>query len=354
MQHPNDKIERSLIRIAAWTLGIIILLVAGGIFAHSSYRAWQERRLVAQANALVNEGNLKRASLDARRLLQINPDSAEGCRIMARISERGGARAAVEWRRRVVELAPGNVDDLIALARAAHRFDDPASRDFALSRLPEGAKASADYQALAADLAMARGDAAALEEHLREAVRLDPSRKENVLRLATLQLASTDDGKRAEGRKTLLEFQNDPATRREATRRLAQDAYVRRNHSDAVELARQLDSFPEKTFTDRLLLLSVLQAAGDSGVQALLEETKASSLQEPDRIGELISWMNSQQMQQDAIAWAAQLPPEVLGQKGVPIALSDSYIGARDWAGMLRIVSQGNWGSIDFIRSALA
>jgi hypothetical protein len=117
LQDPNDKIQRSLLKIAAWTLGILILLIAGGVIGTKQYRAWQERRLVAQANALVNEGNLKRASLDARRIMQINPESVDGARVLARISEEGSLRAAIEWRRRVVDLAPGNAADLLALAR---------------------------------------------------------------------------------------------------------------------------------------------------------------------------------------------------------------------------------------------
>ena len=153
LPHPQNKIERSLIKILAWTLGILIFLIAGGVLGYKQFHKWQERRLVAQANALVNQKDLKRASLDARRILQINPESVAGHRIMARISEDSGSRAAIDWRRRVVDLEPGNAADIIALARAGIRFNDKAARDYALSRLPESAKNSTEYHALAADLA---------------------------------------------------------------------------------------------------------------------------------------------------------------------------------------------------------
>src|SRR6266852_4434412 len=73
LQRPHNRIERSLFKIVFWTGGVIVLIVALAIFGHQSIRNWQQRRLSAQANALVDRGDYKRASLDARRLLQINP-----------------------------------------------------------------------------------------------------------------------------------------------------------------------------------------------------------------------------------------------------------------------------------------
>ena len=343
-----------MIKIIAWVMGIIIFLIAGGVLGHRSFRAWQERRLVAQANALVNEGNLKRASLDARRILQINPDSAAGCRVMARISEEAKSRMAIEWRRRVVDLDGAKVADVLALAKAAAQFDDKANLDFAMSKLPEEAKSTADYHMLAADLALKSRDPAGVEKHLREAARLDPANKETLVRLGTLQLASSDAAIRQEGRRTLTAMRDDPEVRRDATRRLAEDAMRRSDFAEVARLGQQLDSYPEKTFEDRLVLLAGLHGAVDPGFTPLLRELQAESAEDPERIAALLSWLNARQMPAAAIAWAGTLPPEILAQKAVPIALSDSYIAAGDWAGMLRIVKTGNWGAIDFLRTALA
>lgn len=342
-----------MIKIVAWTAGIIILLIVGGIFGHRSYRNWQERRLVAEANALVNEGDLKRASLDARRIIQVNPDSAEGSRIMARIAERSAASSAVEWRRRAADLT-GSPADLIALARAAQRFNNRANRDYALNRLPESAKNSAEYQALAADLAAARHDANEMEQHLREAVRLEPTNKEYASRLATLQLASGDVAAREEGRRTLAQFEADPTMRREAARRLAEDALRRDEYDRAKEAAQQLQELPDREFSDRLLLLSALHGAIDPGFTPMLQTIEADAANNPAQIAELLSWLNAHQMPAAAIAWASQLPPEVLSRRGVAIALSDSYVATQDWVGLGRLVKTGDWGPVDFLRSALA
>ena len=353
MEHPHDRIQRSILKVILWTLGVILLVSVGGVFGFKQFRAWQQRRLVAEGNGLVNEGDYRRASLDARRILQINPDSAEACRILALVAEKTGSRSALDWRRRVMDLGVATPNDLILLARVAVRFDDRATADVAMSRLPESAKQTAEYHALLADIALAQRDIAELERQLTEAARLDPANKDYAMRLAAVRLSGSDSDARAEGKKKLVEMQNDPALRREATRYLAEDALRQNTTLAALELARQLDSFPNKTFADRILLLTALDAAKDNGFPAFFEEMKTSSADDPERAAALLTWMNIHRRAADAIAWSATLPPGISGQQRVQIALSDSFVATRNWTGLQRLVNSGNWGTVDFLRNAL-
>ena len=354
LQHPHHKIERSILKVIIWTIGVILLLAVGGTFGYSSFRNWQQRRLVAEGNALVNEGNYKRASLTARRLLQLNPESAEACRIMARLSEKAGLRSALEWRRRVMDLGAATPQDLILLARAAVRFDDRPTADVAMSRLPESAKQTAEYYALLADIALTQRNGVEMEKHLSEANRLDPENKDYIMRLAALRLGANDSDLRAKGKQTLEALQNDPALRREATRFLVEDALRQNKTLTALELARQLDGFPDKTFADRLLLLNALEEAKDAGFATFLEEMQTSSAEDPEQVGALLTWMNVHKMSREAITWSATLPPAVIGTKLVQIALSDSFVTVKDWPGLQRLVNSGNWGTVDFLRNALS
>ncbi len=354
MEHPHDKIERSLFKVAAWTVGVIVLLVAGGVLGHRSFRNWQQRRLVAQANAFVNEGDYKHASLNARRLLQINPESVEACRIMARLAEKAGLRSAIEWRRRVMELGAAAPGDLLALARDGVRFDERAITELAISRLPESAKTTAEYHALLADIAFAKRDGVEMERQLSEAHRIEPANKDYTLRLAALRLGSNDYAMSVRGKETLVELQSEPALRRDATRYLAEDALRHFDFKEALRLARQLDGFPEKNFTERLVLLAAMRAASDPGFQSLLEELQTVAADDPERAAALMTWMNIHQMSVLVIAWSAKLPPSVIGSKLVPIALSDAFVAVRDWSGLQRLVKSGNWGALDFIRNALS
>lgn len=331
-----------------------MLLVAGGVLGHRSFRNWQQRRLVAQANAFVNEGDYKHASLNARRLLQINPESAEACRIMARLAEKAGLRSAIEWRRRVMELGAAAPGDLLALARDGVRFDERAITELAISRLPESAKTTAEYHALLADIAFAKRDGVEMERQLSEAHRIEPANKDYTLRLAALRLGSNDYAMSVRGKETLVELQSEPALRRDATRYLAEDALRHFDFKEALRLARQLDGFPEKNFTDRLVLLAAMRAASDPGFQSLLEELQTVAADDPERAAALMTWMNIHQMSTLTIAWSAKLSPSVIGSKLVPIALSDAFVAVRDWSGLQRLVKSGNWGAVDFIRNALS
>jgi cytochrome c-type biogenesis protein CcmH/NrfG len=354
LEHPHDKIERSLFKVVAWTVGVIVLLVAGGVLGHRSFRNWQQRRLVAQANAFVNEGDYKHASLNARRLLQINPESVEACRIMARLAEKAGLRSAIEWRRRVMELGAAAPGDLLALARDGVRFDERAITELAISRLPESAKTTAEYHALLADIAFAKRDGVEMERQLSEAHRIEAANKDYTLRLAALRMGSNDYAMSVRGKETLVELQSEPALRRDATRYLAEDALRHFDFKEALRLARQLDGFPEKNFTDRLVLLAAMQAASDPEFQPLLEELQTVAADDPERAAALMTWMNIHQMSTLTIAWSAKLSPSVIGSKLVPIALSDAFVAVRDWSGLQRLVKSGNWGDLDFIRNALS
>src|SRR3954465_12497170 len=174
LEHPHNKIERSILKVIIWTVGLILLVSVGGVVGYKQFRAWQQRRLIAEGNALVVQGDYRRASLDARRLLQINPNNAEACRILARIAGKAGSGGALEWRRRVMELGQATPNDLILLARAAVRFDERGTADVAISKLPESAKQSAEYHALLADIAFSKRDGVEMERQLGEAARLEP------------------------------------------------------------------------------------------------------------------------------------------------------------------------------------
>ncbi len=340
-------------KILLWTIGPLVLISVGGVAGFRQYRAWQERRLVATANGLVNQGDYRRASLEARRILQIDPDSAQACRILAQIAEKSGSRSALDWRRRVAELGDATPDDLILLARAAVRFEDRALAEVAMSKLPASAKETAKYHALLADIAFAQRDGVEMERQLDEAGRLDPSNKDFAMRLAGLRLSANNGELRDKGKQTLIEMQKDPSLRRDATRLLVEAALRQNMTLTALELARQLDGFPDKSFADRLLLLTALDAAKDNGLNALLGEMKASSVDDPEGVAALLAWLTMHKRAADAIAWSTKLPPGVMGQKLVQIALCDAFVSAKDWNGLQHLVKSGNWETVDFLRHAL-
>src|SRR5437764_11636002 len=131
----NEKIERSLLKIFLGVVGLVFLLGAGGYFSLSAFRAWQVRRWLAEANALINEHDYKHASLDAQRVLELSPEDADAMRVIARSAESAGLRSAIEFWRRVAELSKNAERGVLAWAPWAIRFSAALSADRALHAL---------------------------------------------------------------------------------------------------------------------------------------------------------------------------------------------------------------------------
>ena len=209
MQELHEKIERSLLKIFVTVLCLIFLLGLGGYFSLTAFRTWQVRRLLAEANALVKEGNFERASLDARRVLELDLENADAMRVIARSAESAGVRSAIEFWRRVTEMSGNAEGDVTSWARCAIRFGDASGACKALDRMPEHGKVTAQYHALRSDVALMRHDLAAHERELLEARRIDPQDTKVELALATLHLAANDFATHENGVRELTDLSTD-------------------------------------------------------------------------------------------------------------------------------------------------
>jgi len=350
----NEKIERSLLKIFLSVLGLILLLGAVGYFGSSAFRGWQVRRLLAEANTLINEGDYKHASLDAQHVLELSPENADATRVIARSAESVGLRRAIEFWRRVTELSKNAEGDLSAWAHCAVRFGDADSASKALDAMPAPAKETADYHALRGDVALIRHDLVGYEKELLEAKRRDPQDKKYNLALATLHVAANDFTTHEVGVRELLDLCDDKSLRRDAMHRLADDALRRNQITRALEYARDLDSLSNRDFSDRLLLLSILKAANEAETQSLLEQLKKDASDDAVKIGALIGWMNSQKMSAAAVAWMKTLPPTLLVKRTTPLNLAEAFMATSDWEGLRKFCVGTKWDAFDYMRNALA
>ena len=350
----NEKIERSLLKIFLTVVGLVFLLGAGGYFSLSAFRAWQVRRLLAEANALVNERDYKHASLDAQRALELSPENADAMRVIARSAESADLRRAIEFWRRVTELSKNAEGDVTAWARCAIRFGDANSASKALDAMPEPGRRTAEYHALRSDAALVRHDLPGYEKELLEAKRIDPQNRKYELALATLHVAANDVATHEVGLRELLDLCDDESFRRDATHRLADDALRHNEITRALDYAGQLDRLPNRDFSDRLLLLSILKAAADGETQSLLEQLKKDVRDDPTKVGALIGWMNWQKMSIEAVEWIKTLPPTMLVKRAIPVNVADAFIATSDWKALAEFCRGTNWETSDYMRNALA
>src|SRR5579862_284127 len=112
------------------TKSILVLLLAmavvgiAGWFGRKAYKRLSENRLVAQSRRYSATNDFSNAELCLRRALQINPFSVSANRAVADLLETKGSPFCLEWRKRVVQLEPGNPTNSLVLAETAIKLKD--------------------------------------------------------------------------------------------------------------------------------------------------------------------------------------------------------------------------------------
>jgi thioredoxin-like negative regulator of GroEL len=349
----HRRAERFYVRLLLGSLFGIVLLVALFWGGHTAYVRWQERRLVRKAVYAIEHGDDRTAGLAARNVLALKPWSAPASRIMAELAEKAGNPVALDWRRKVVQLEPKSTEDILALARCALQFNDIGAAERAMNQVENAGKQEAGYHAVAALLAAARGEQQKTVREWTDAVRLAPDEKAYQLQLAIAQAHSRDSNVHATGQATLQALRNDPKQRAAATRALISDGLARHaNAGDLLELARQLQAYPEATLEDHLTYLDFLHQTQSPQFTSYLTTLEKSTAGNPLQLTALLSWMSRSNLNLFALDFLKTLPAKDRQKWPVPLAVADIYTRLKDWRNLLANLQTANWADFDFLRHA--
>jgi thioredoxin-like negative regulator of GroEL len=353
MEVSHQQAERFYLKLFFGSALGIILLIAVIWGGRDLYARWQERRLVRRALSAMQQGDDNAASLAARTVLELKPSSAPAARVMAELGEKTGNRVALDWRRKAVQFAPHSVDDALALARCALQFGNVEMARDALSNIPEEGKERGGYHATLAMIAQREGQDEKAEAEWTKAIQLEPEEKGYQLQLGILRLRAKEEEKRAAGRTMLFALRDDPKQRAAATRALIGDGASRHENSQKLlELARELQAYPEATVTDRLTLLDFLHQAQAPQFTAYLTEVENNVLAKPTDLAALIEWMSQSNLNLVAIDFLKNVPSENLEKWPVPVATADLYARLKDWHKLENITKDANWREAEFMRHA--
>lgn len=353
MEASHRRTERFYLKLLFWAVFGIVLLIGVCWGGRDVYARWQERRLVRRATVALQRGDDATASLAARTVLQIKPNSAGAARIIAQIGERTGNRAALDWRHRVLEAEPHSVDDALALARCALQFNEPAVAEQAMSEIGEEGKNQAAYHAVAATLAeMEKNDATALREW-EQAVQMAPEEGAYQLRLATLELRNESADRRVSAKAILNKLRDDPTQRAAATRALITDGIARHvSNQELIALAKDLQGYPNATTADRLIYLDFIHQVDAPEFTPYLTKFEADVVSKPVDLGALLEWMSRNNLNLVALDYIKSVPPDSLNKWPVPLAIAQLYDRLRDWRKLEQVTRNANWGQGEFIRHA--
>lgn len=350
---PADSGERTFLKLALGILiGLILLvfLVWGG---YRIYAAFESKHLARRAAGYLSGGDLRQAALSARRALQINPSNVEALRVAAEAAERANDRSALGWRRQVMELEPNSVTDKIAFANCSLQFKEIAVAAKTLSQFDDETRKSAEFHAAAARLAEATRDPAEAERQWSEAVRLEPQNKSFQLESALYFIKVDRREKREAALETLRQLRSEPRYRAAATRALIGDGIKHRLQGQPLlEIARELQGYPEANLSDRLLYLDMLRQLRDPDFPRHLTETQNNAASNPADLAAVLSWMNANRLGLLALDYTRKLSPEVANKWPIPLAIAESYDRLGDWDKLEESIKDKTWEAFDFLRHA--
>jgi len=348
-----ERTQRTYIRIVLGVLIGFILFVFlcwGGCHLYSVV---ESRHVTRRAAAYLGAGDLRQAALSARRALQLDPASVEAMRILAQVAEAARDRSALDWRRKALELNTRSTEDALALAACALQFNDLSTAETTLAHLSDDARQTAGFHAVAAQLADAKKIPTDVESNWAKAVELAPENRSYQLQFGIALLRMDDSAKRKNGRVILEQLRLDEKQRAAATRALIVDGAARHiNAEDLTTLARELQEYPEATFSDQMLYLDVLRQLRDAKFTAYLTTIEKDAASKPADLATLLSWMKTSGMSLLAIDFSKGVPAEAINKWPVPLALAEAYAKVADWKDLEELIKSKNWGEFDFLRHA--
>jgi hypothetical protein len=119
-----------------------------------------------------------------------------------------------------------------------------------------------------------------------------------------------------------------------------------------LQLARDLQSYPEATLIDRLQYLDFLHTFRDPEFSSYLTVVENATADKPTDLAVLASWMTSNNLSLLALDFVRGLPAEQLQKWPASIAVADIYTRLGDWRALENFVKMGSWQQFDFIRQA--
>ncbi len=355
--HPQTRTKKKRRSKKLWFLAPIAAVVACGIWlgaapAKKYYHAWREKKHFARASSYFAKGDYKHAILDARNTLVFNRDNKEAIRIIAKSLEAIHSPQALEWRARLAQLSPEDLENSLAWASDAIRHNDFPAADRILRAIPYADHGTALFHHLSALVAMNRRDAAKAEFHWAEAANLNPAEDTFKLNIATVRIRLGSALERTSAVEMLDQLRVKSSERIPAMRVLLSDSLRHGENAKAREIAIALADEKDAPFSDKLLRLSTLKTLQDADFEIWRSRIVAEALDRPDRTYELIIWMNRNGYAKDVPALLPKIRSEFLSRPPVAVAVADSYAVSKNWTELQRTLKGAQWQHMDYIRLA--
>lgn len=332
---------------------VVMTIVAGVCWGgRRAYKRSLERHLIAQAQQYIKEKDWRDTSLCLQRVLQVNPFSVDGSRLIANLLEAEGSPAALSWRVRLAKLQPDNVTNRLVWAETALKVQDYKSAATALDGVDGKARQTAAYYKLSGALAWATGQPVQAEAEYAKALALEPTNQVVAVNLATVRMASTNAAVAQAARASMNQMASDPVIRLVVLRSLMLDAVARRDLQQAVAYSEEVVRDPSATFDDKVKHLELLRVDKNPAYSSWCATLKEAARYSSVNAAALGNWMINAEGAIFALEWLQRLPQSVQTNQPIPILITGCEINLKKWNDLDEYLAQQSWGPADYYRFA--
>jgi hypothetical protein len=186
-----------------------------------------------------------------------------------------------------------------------------------------------------------------------KAFKLEPQNEQHQLDYAAALLKRAWLEDRIVARAILVTLRTVPSLRSAALRALLQDSIANEESKDAVGLARELAAEPQAAFSDKIVLLDLLNRAHSAEFPDFFDTLKASARGISPQMAELVTWMSRNDRAGEALEWGDSFSADEWSDPRVCLAMAASALVTEDWTRLESFSSGGNWQDLDYLRCAL-
>ena len=339
-------------RVIVLTILILAIVLPVCRYGPRVYSRWEQRRLTAQSQELLQKGDYKRAALSLRRTIELNPNNITATRLFAQLADKIGKPETVSLWERVCALSPNSFEDSYAWASAALKFGDTARAQQAASIMQKTGANRGGYHEILARLALYAGQSEEARSQFSEALKIEPENETYQLELATLDAQANDSSTREPALQSLQRLRAVPAFRLAALRVLVSVYATHGDIAAALPLAKELAMDPAAAVQDKLLYLSVLHGSRNPQFAAYLSSLQESAKDKEFEAAALIGWLNAHKLAMLSHEWLETLPQTVTSKPPVAPKAAETDVSLSDWQGLYTLTNTTSWGDSDFMRLA--
>lgn len=351
-----DVLEaRRALRRTLYAAGVLAIL--GVVASVWIYPWWRQRTAVSMARQWLAAGRLDHASETIQQALKVAPDLPESWKLAADLARRlGNYDSALTYSRKAAELAPADLDLVLAWASDGLLANQPEEAETALASLPAATLApSALAQRIAGELARRRRDFDTARARFEDAVRLDGPSAVNEVPLGVVLLNARDPALRRRGEALLSRWTTDPEWGANASRTLLQDAIARDDRTAMFTWAESLRTHPRCTLGDIPNCLLALSRTNETRFAEVLSVLEKNHAGDSANAALLISWLNQIGRARDAVRWMQNLDPSLIAKPPAAVGAAESLRQVGDWSALLARAQAADWGrDLDPVRLAYA